>query len=453
MKGTPPILQCPARKSTPLHTFTALPSSIPTLLAPRRTPAVTPPVGNTEKSIQFFTSVGFQTLSNEQYIDCIRTLKPDIAVGLADVPHGTTPGSKRVLKMSERTEKWFDAMIASLSSSSQPSDPPAAKNTDETASQTAIFAPILPTPSHSQAEYLKHLSSPSISTHISGLAFYNSSLLPSIIPVTATHTSTPLSSLPRLSLDEPPTPHTILHQIALGIDLFALPFLNNCTDSGLAFMFEFPSPRISPLGDSGSGEERRPPSPLPLAFDASSPLYTHATTSLWLHDQGSGRCTCHTCSTHFLGYIQHLLTAREMLGWTLLQIHNLAVTTRFFESIRTSIRNRTFARDRKIFEGCYEGEFPQGEGERPRGRGYHFKSEGKGEGRRNRKAWGRLGGGEEANEEGGMGNGRVTMLEGDMEVDVDPGDAPLVPEAVTGAELQEKGFGDVVGKGVNDKLS
>jgi queuine tRNA-ribosyltransferase subunit QTRTD1 len=107
-KGTPPILNCPG---TPLHTFTALPSPLITLLAPRRTPAVTAPNGNTNTAISLFTSTGFQVLSNKSYISSIRKLRPDIAIALADIPYGVLPGTKRVAKMGDRTLEWVSELL------------------------------------------------------------------------------------------------------------------------------------------------------------------------------------------------------------------------------------------------------------------------------------------------------------------------------------------------------
>ena len=108
-----------------------------------------------------------------------------------------------------------------------------------------------------------------------------------------------------------------------------------------------------------------------------------------------------------------------MLGWVLLQIHNHHILSEFFSSIRHSIRSGTFEIDCKEFSKVYESELPEKSGQGPRVRGYHFKSEGPGEPKKNRAAWGNLGG-------------------DDQEVD-----GGLVPDEPAG-ELEDKGFAEKV---------
>ncbi|KAM3074817.1 hypothetical protein ACMFMG_008230 [Clarireedia jacksonii] len=384
-KTTPPILNCPGTTSA-LHTFTALPASLITLLAPRRTPAVTAPNGNTNTSISVFTSTGFQVLPNKSYINSIETLRPDIAVALADIPYSTTAGQKRTAKMGDRSGQWLSQLLTEKSDG-QP-----------------VFAPVLPIDYQSQWEYLNYIVDDLVDD-ISGLAFYDSNMLPDIPATTA------MSTLPRLSLDEPSSPHHVLRQISLGMDIFTIPFINFATDAGIALTFEFPSP--STATDSISSETS---SILPLGIDMWTP--THSTSLLPL----SPSCACYACTSHHRAFIQHLLSAKEMLGWVLLQIHNHYTLCTFFSSVRQSIQNGTFEKDCEEFARVYESELPEKSGQGPRVRGYHFKSEGPGEGKKNKAAW--------AADFGSTTNKKEV-------------DAALVPEE--GAEgLQNKGFAEKV---------
>ena len=74
----------------------------------------------------------------------------------------------------------------------------------------------------------------------------------------------------------------------------------------------------------------------------------------------------------------------------------------FFAGVRDILSQgggqEKFEGARKQFGLVYEGDFPEGTGERPRARGYQYKSEGKGEGRRNKPAWGKLNGKEDGGE-------------------------------------------------------
>jgi queuine tRNA-ribosyltransferase len=380
--STPPILNCPGQ--SPLHTFTALPSPLITLLAPRRTPAVTAPSGNTNTAISIFTSTGFQVLSNKYYVTAIQRVRPDIAIALADVPYGTSPGTKRIAKMGDRTQAWVTELL------------------NENDNGQAVFAPILPIDALSQSEYFNYLAD-NQAQEIAGLAFYDSSLLPDI-PAT-----TSLSSLPRLSLDEPKSPHHILRQISLGMDIFTVPFIGFATDAGIALTFRFPQPLPESITVEASS------TPAALGIDMWTP--THASSLLPL----SPACGCYTCTSHHRAYIQHLLSAKEMLGWVLLQIHNHHILSEYFSAIRESIKNGTFELDTEAFERAYESELPEKSGQGPRVRGYHFKSEGPGEGKKNKAPWGNLGGDNQINE------------------------TPLIPDEGAVA-LQEKGFAEIIDK-------
>ncbi|ESZ96237.1 tRNA-guanine transglycosylase family protein [Sclerotinia borealis F-4128] len=351
-----PILKYPGPEP-PLHAFTSLSRSTISLLAPRRTPAITAPSGNGNTAISVFTSTGFQPLSNKSYIDSIETLRPDIAIALADVPYSTIAGAKRTAKMGDRSGQWL-AQLLSDKFKDQP-----------------VFAPVLPIDYQSQWEYINYISDELVD-EISGLAFYDSNLLPDI-PETTT-----MSSLPRLSLDEPSSPHHVLRQISLGMDIFTIPFINFATDAGIALSFEFPSPTTSQSQSPSSNEGS---SVLSLGIDMWTPAHSCSLLPL------STSCKCYACTSHHRAFIQHLLSAKEMLGWVLIQVHNHHVLSEFFTSIRHSIKEGTFEEDCKEFARIYDSELPEKSGQGPRIRGYQYKSEKAGERKKNKVAWNNLG--------------------------------------------------------------
>ena len=307
------------------------------------------PNGNSSTSLSIFTSTGFQQLSGKSYSTIIQKLRPDICIPLADIAYGTEPGAKRILKMADRTEEWVSQIL---------------NDCDD----QAVFAPILPIDFLHQSEYVNYLDEQA--DQLAGLAFYNSNLLPDI-PAT-----TSLSSLPRLSLDEPASPHHILRQIALGMDIFTIPFVGFATDAGIALTFVFPRPHTSTNEKSnGTGLNV-----VPLGMDMWSS--SHATATIPI----TPSCKCYTCTSHHIAFIQHLLSAKEMLGWVLIQIHNHHVLSEFFTAVRQSIKNGTFEADTEEFARFYESELPAKSGQGPRVRGYHYKSEAA-QPKRNEKAW------------------------------------------------------------------
>lgn len=344
-------MKCPG--TSPFHSFSAIPSSLITLLGPRRTPAVTPPTGNTNSAISIFTSTGFQTLSNKAYVNYIKNLRPDIAIALGDVPYGLDPGTKRMAKMGDRTIEWLTELLVQ-------------KDEDQ-----SILAPVLPTDLQTQWEYLDRLAD-DVADQVDGLAVYDSNILPDI-PAT-----TNLSALPRFSLDEPASPHKILRQISLGMDIFTIPFIGFATDAGIALSFRFPGP-ASEHSDIPTSTGI---STLPLGIDMWN--VEHATSLIPL----SFSCHCYACTSHHRAFLQHLLSAKEMLGWVLLQVHNHEVLSNFFADIRASIIAGSFAADCLTFARTYESELPEKSGQGPRVRGYHYKSEGPFEQKKNKRAWG-----------------------------------------------------------------
>jgi queuine tRNA-ribosyltransferase subunit QTRTD1 len=298
----------------------------------RRLPPIETPASNSYTSISILTSVGFRSLEIEDYIQAARSLRPDIVIGCGDVIFGerrATAGSKRKEKMGERSMAWTKGLIAGL-----------AEESTRVCPQTSIWAPVLPIDAEIQREYLEYLTEEHDEGTISGLVIYDRSSTDAI-PVS-------LSKFPRLALTDPQDPHRLLNEISLGVDLFTVPFLTSASDAGIALSFTFPTPEIKTT-------ER-----LPLGVDMWSS--SHA------RDLGPLRagCSCYTCSNHHRAYVHHLLSAKEMLGWVLLQIHNHAVCDDFFCGVRDSIAQDTFDIEHEIFGETYTRELPAGSGAGPR---------------------------------------------------------------------------------------
>ncbi|KAI9158730.1 Queuine tRNA-ribosyltransferase accessory subunit [Paramyrothecium foliicola] len=338
-KKEPPIFKTPSSNRRPLHSFTATPHDIMTVLGPRRCPAVTAPAGNSAKYMAVFTSTGFYNLTVTDYARATKSLQPDVVVPMADQLHSSSkPNSKKLVRMVERTEEWLTDFFRQL-------DP-----ADLASQETAVFAPVLPVEHPIQWDYLRHLAE-DVSDAISGLAVYDVNLLPELTGYA------PLAALPKMSLDPPKSPQEVLRQISLGIDICTLPFINTISDAGVALTFTFPAP---------AGAELQP-----LGVDMWST--DHSTSVKPLADG----CECYACTKHHRAYMQHLLNAKEMLGWNLLQIHNHNIVSEFFRGIRATLSQGidAFEQEARRFPEVYESDFPQGTGQRPRARGYHFKSE------------------------------------------------------------------------------
>lgn len=323
----------------PLRHFIALPEDTLLILGARRNPPIPSPVANTNTEVALSTSVGFKSISSEYYGAAMRKLQPDVVVGLADIPFGQeSVGTKRKDKMSDRTESWLRDLIARKAV------------LDRGEKSWSIFAPILPIERDLQSWYLEHLLD-DMADKISGVAIYDAYLLDDL--------PDQLHHLPRLSFHAPASPHELLRQVSLGMDLFTVPFLADATDAGIVLDFTFPPPAI----DESSSARRT------LGIDMWHQDHAVSVTPL---SQG---CACYACTKHHRAYLQHLLAAKEMLGWVLIQIHNHAIMAAFFEGVRASIDADTFDTHVAAFEAYYEPALPAKTGQGPRVRGYQFKSE------------------------------------------------------------------------------
>ncbi|KAF2455513.1 tRNA-guanine(15) transglycosylase-like protein, partial [Lineolata rhizophorae] len=396
---TPPILSSaltshashtsPSSPS-PLHLFTGTPSLALTVLSARRLPPVPcpPTLPNSDAAIGIHTSVGFRSLAAADYARAVGRLGPDVVVALADVPFGAERVSvRRREKMAERTGRLVGGLVEELGR----------RAAEGAHAASSIFAPVLPIPLAQQRFYLDELAelaspfSYASTPGISGLALYDPSVLAPCPAPTDHHDHAltlpaPLTSLPRLSLAPLPSPHALLRAISHGADLLAASFVSRATDAGIALDFSFTSSARAPsLGDPAAKTTPRPLG-TNLWDDAADP--PHATSLAPL----APGCRCYACAAHHRAYVAHLLRAREMLAWTLLALHNAHVLDAFLRSVRASIARGDFEADAEAFAKAYNEEgWPEGVigAEGPRVRGYQVKS-GRGEPKRNRKAWGGL---------------------------------------------------------------
>ncbi|KAJ5620856.1 hypothetical protein N7510_004840 [Penicillium lagena] len=351
-KHKSPVYNTPvtSAQESPLKKFISMSQDMPLILGPRRFPPIPCPPTNTDTSIAVLTTNGFGQLSAQEYLDAVQQLRPDVAIGLSDIVLNKPPGVKRRGKMVDRTHAFTRDALERLCNR-------------EDKSRAAYFAPVLPLENAQQSLYLDDLAS-EFRENISGLALYEPASLP-FIPES-------LGDLPRLLFSEPSSPHEVLHGISLGADLLTIPFIVWASDSGIALDFVFPAPSA---GQSG---------PLPMGIDLWSSDYTIDTSPL---REG---CECFTCRNHHRAYIHHLLTAKEMTAWVLLQLHNHTVMDAFFAGVRDSIQRGSFEENVAAFSRAYEPSLPERTGEGPRVRGHHLPAAQQNQPRRMPRMYGRL---------------------------------------------------------------
>lgn len=315
-------------QQSPLRRFIALPQNVLLALGPRRHPPVPARAANTNTSIAIQTSVGFSNLEIEAYVKAVQTLNPDIVFGIADFEFGKRPGVKRLDKMGDRSLDWVRAMAAGITEA------------DAGRPTIALFAPVLPIEPQMQSHYLCHIED-ELSESISGWVIHDVSTIMAI-PKSMNH-------LPMLSLSAPESPHSLLDQVALGVDICTIPFLGEATDAGVALTFSFPASNSHASNDG-----------TPIGIDLWSPAHVSDLSPI------TEGCSCYCCTNHHRAYLHHLLNCKEMLAWVLLQIHNHHVCDLFFAGIRRNIGESGFNKEVDLFKRFYEPAFPPKTGSGPR---------------------------------------------------------------------------------------
>ena len=247
---------------------------------------------------------------------------------MADYEYPKRPGVKRIEKMGDRTLAWLQHMVATLGDESNELPP------------VALFAPVLPIEAGQQSDYLNTLQE-NLADFLTGWVLYDAASIDAI-PTATRH-------LPRLALTDIQGPHEILDQTSLGLDVFVLSSIGEATDAGIALTFTFPAPELP-----GSGRR------LPLGIDMWSPTHVSDVSAL------AENCTCYACRNHHRAFVRHLLDAKEMLAWVLLQIHNHHIMDVFFANIRQSIRDGMLERDAESFDKAFERNLPISSGKGPR---------------------------------------------------------------------------------------
>lgn len=313
------------------------------ILGPRRVPRIDTPHQSTNSALSISTSFGFAVLELEDYNEAISKLRPDVATTFVDLVMTAKISKKRLEKSADRTHAWLRDTV---------------DGAEGNGSGTQLFASIPPLESAQQHFYLSDLKH-EFKHHLSGICVYDHTTM-SVVPES-------LHQLPVLCLIDPQSPNELLSAISVGVDLISTSFVTTTSERGIVLTFKFHPP---------SNEKNQA-----LGFDMWSTKHATDVSSL------APSCQCYACTRHHRAYLHHLLQAKEMLAWTLLQIHNFHIINQFFDDVRSSIASGTFEEDSKAFRSAYDSEMPQPTGQGPRIRGYQIRSMGPGEQKKNEKAY------------------------------------------------------------------
>eukprot|EP00892_Ulva_mutabilis_P002969 jgi/Ulvmu1/12673/UM094_0029.1 len=131
------------------------------------------------------------------------------------------------------------------------------------------------------------------------------------------------------------TPEDILDQVRQGFDVIESQYALDATEAGHALSFSWPraphsgaaSATAATAAAAAEQSARADAGAPPAAVAAAgAPLRGRVDLNAKLHKLGAGPlvegCTCMACKKHSRAFVHHLLETKEMLGWTLLEVHN-----------------------------------------------------------------------------------------------------------------------------------
>uniref|UniRef100_A0A336M3I6 Queuine tRNA-ribosyltransferase accessory subunit 2 n=1 Tax=Culicoides sonorensis TaxID=179676 RepID=A0A336M3I6_CULSO len=294
----------------PITSFSALPER-PSFIVFNDPAEETRTGHNDKESMALFTRNGKVPITCEKYMEIVETFQPDFFHVLCD---GVTPhdcSKKRVIKAVDKSMKFFDDCLEKFKKSEQ------LKQSFLIASIEGGFS------KESRQEIIKFLSK--YENEINGYfldGFHLNGL-------TATKDDTfnekfyeiidfCIKSLPdsklRFMFGAYP-PLTILKLIQKGVDVFDTSYAYLATQSAHALLFD--------VSDENNTE---------YAIDLSQEIFKDDFGPL------KKDCKCLACKNHTRAYVNHLMNCKELLGSTLLMIHNTHHYLEFFRNIRESIK-------------------------------------------------------------------------------------------------------------------
>ena len=131
-------------------------------------------------------------------------------------------------------------------------------------------------------------------------------------------------------------PDNVVRGIDMGLDLFSGAYVAYMSDRLLVLTFQLTDKLTSPAVGTD--------------YSVGSKEYANSKQSLLLH------CQCYACQNYTQAYVNHLIQTKELLGRTLITIHNLHHYHRFFQEIRASLKNQTWPNYRDMILAQYNKE-------------------------------------------------------------------------------------------------
>lgn len=279
------------------------------------------PGGNGNLFSSVWIKSGRKELKVDQFKKLIQLIQPTIYETMFD---GDTPidksTDKRLTKDRERSRRFLESSLED---------------------QTSISNIIIPlVGGHDQRQRQLYLNDilrliPTHQKNIFGISFEGFHSYGPLTENTDLNTLKPLIDETRTKLTEYQNllftmpllwrPDNVIRGIDLGLDLFSGAYVAHISDRCIILTFRYNNNNTNQTSNTVGTE-----------YCINSKEYFNGKQSL-LTD-----CKCYTCQNYTQAYIYHLIQTKELLGRTLITIHNLYHYHEFFHEIRKSLKANTW---------------------------------------------------------------------------------------------------------------
>ena len=289
------------------------------------------PGGSGNQFASVWTKSGREALNIERFKKLIQTIQPDVFEPMFD---GDTPlektTEKRLTKDRERSQRFLESTAADVKGSNM--IVPLVGGHDVRQRQTYL---------NEIRQTLDANTNSILGVSFQGLHSYGPSTeqfdLDALRPFIEL-TRTTLADQPDLLLTMPLLwrPDQIVRAIDLGFDLFSGAYVAHLSDNFRILTF-----RYSDRPNDSNSEKRT---------EYSMTLKTTAASK----DPLLIGCSCYACRNYTQAYVHHLMQTKELLGRTLVTIHNLHHYHGFFKAIRLSLMENRWTDYRQMILDQYQ---------------------------------------------------------------------------------------------------
>lgn len=290
---------------------------------------------NKKTAVKICTTKGYEEFSIDDFLEIVNLIKPDVLIGLTEIPLQDGSGVKSHTRSVEKTLSFLDETIKVLKKTGQ-------------LEQLVLIGSI-------QGGKYVDLRAKSVSEtikreEVQGIMLYGlcegetlnerEEILKKII-----------SLIPKEKFDNilfmlhsKGEPVDILHGLSMGIDCFDVDYPFYLAENGSAFIYEhvnFLEEKWLEINKNNYNDIKNPK--IEMFNGKRAKLIDLIENKFEMEKEPILKnCVCYSCKNHTKAYIHHLLKCKEMTANILLTIHNLHSFQLFFKNAKDSLALKLF---------------------------------------------------------------------------------------------------------------